>query len=189
MKRFLILILAGLTAACASSNGPDRRSQQNRRPDNRRNDNRPSYGRYRASTGDLTMLPPGDWWRDTRMSGALRLTPGQIAELDQLQDAKGAEIAKLEVDKQAALDALREAISSNQATTNSILEAGRRVQTVRDNIFNTQLRLLAAERLVLSQLQWQTLQEQLPDSRPQRPDRLEDGYPGTNGRRPGGSRG
>lgn len=181
MKRFLILILAGLTAACASSNGPDRRSQQNRRPDNR-----PSYGRYRASTGDLTMLPPGDWWRDTRLSGALRLTPSQIAELDQLQDAKGAEITKLDGDKQTALDSLREAVSSNQATTNSILEAGRRVQTVRDDIFNTQLRLLAAERLVLSQLQWQILQEQLPDSRPQRPDRIDEGYPGTNGRRPGG---
>jgi len=181
MKRFTILVLMSLTAACSSSNGPDRRSEQDRR----RADSRPSYGRYRPSTGDLAMLPPGDWWRDTRVSGALHLSSGQVAELDRIQDEKGAGIAKLEQDKQSALDALREAVSSNQATTNSILEAGRRVQAIRDDIFERQLRLLAAERLVLSQLQWQTLQEQLPDSRMQRPnDRMNDGYPGGDGRRP-----
>jgi Spy/CpxP family protein refolding chaperone len=128
----------------------------------------------------LELLPPPSWWRDDRIAGAVNLTTDQVASLDKVYSEQGDDIARLINDSQVAVRQLRDSLALDQPKSEDIGSAGQRLRTLRDDIFDRQLRMLAAERLLLSTQQWTALQNALQNARSQRQER--GGYPGGRGR-------
>jgi hypothetical protein len=83
-----------------------------------------------------------------------------------------------------AMRDVRSVLDANQPSTADIVTAGQRLRTLRDTLFDRQIQMLAAERAILTQSQWQTLQQQLQARRSQR--RQDNGYPRRGGRGMGG---
>jgi len=167
MKRLLVLTL--LLCGCASDN----RDQPVYSP---RNSAPPP-----VAAGGLDLLPPADWWHQPMLADAVRLTADQIAALDRIP---ADESSRLERDMLVAMRDVRSVLDSKQPTGDDIVAAGQRVRALRDSLFDKQIALLAAERTILTQDQWQTLQQQLQDRRAQR--RQDNGYPRRGGRGMGG---
>ena len=144
----------------------------------------------RASSNDgLDSMPPGDWWRDPQISVAVALTSDQLASLDRISHEQSEEIAKLERDSMVAARDLRQVADSSQPSAADITGAGQRLRGIRDALFDHRLQLFAAERTLLTQKQWDALQEALSASR-NRPDRgNRGGYGGRGGRGGMGGRG
>jgi Spy/CpxP family protein refolding chaperone len=146
--------------------------------------------RPRAESGVLDMLPPSDWWRDPQLANAVNLSADQVAALEKISKEQGDELEKLERDAGVSLRDLRSLLDSDKPAEADIIAAGNRVREMRDAIFDRQLKMLAAERALLTKQQWQTLQDQLAT---RRTDRGRDrggypgrgGFPGRGGRRPG----
>jgi len=147
-----------------------------------------------AAGGMLDMLPPSDWWRDPQIANAVNLSTDQVAALERLSKDQGDDLEKLERDVTVSQRDLRTLLDSDKPAEADIMAAGNRVRDMRLTIYDRELKLLAAERALLSKQQWQTLQEQLQDSR--RMDRGNGrdrggypggrgGFPGRGGRRPG----
>jgi len=138
------------------------------------------------------MMPPADWWRQAEIADLVKPTADQVAALDKLQTGQGDEIAKLERDMSIAERDLRNVLESDKPSTDAIVTAGQRIKTMRDDIFDRQLRFLAAERTILTREQWSSLQDAIRARRRERrggesgrgPGR--GAYPGRGGRRPGG---
>ncbi len=107
--------------------------------------------------GPEFLLPP-DWQRH------VKLTAEQTQKLDKLQKTQGEEIARLE---REAMNASREV----RAATNSdaILAAGNRFAALRDQLLRKQIAMLAAQRAILTQAQWNALQREMPEHRPPPP--------------------
>ena len=139
---------------------------------------------YRASTTDLDLLPPADWWHQPSIAGAVNLTPDQYAALDKIAADQRDEVARMERDSTVGLRDLRQVLDSSQPSSADIMAAAQRLRALRDNLFDRQVRMLAAERQVLSLQQWETLQQQLQSVRSERGDRS--GYPRRGGRGMGG---
>jgi hypothetical protein len=141
----------------------------------------------RAGAGDgLDMIPPGDWWRDPQISVAVTLTPDQLASLDKIGREQSEEIAKLERDSMVAARDLRTVVDSSQPAAEDITGAGQRLRGVRDALFDHRIQMFAAERTLLTQSQWNALQQALASRN--RPERDNSGY-GRRGRGGMGGRG
>jgi hypothetical protein len=146
------------------------------------------FARANASDG-LEMMPPSDWWRDPQISVAVALTAEQIASLDRISHEQGDEIAKLERDSMVAARELRQSFDVTQPTAADITAAGQRLRGIRDALFDRRVQMFAAERTLLTQTQWQALQQQLASSANKRPDRGDRGGRGGRGRGGRGGRG
>ena len=185
-QHFAPIVLCFLIAACASAGYDD----DDARTPPRRVATDDSLS---APAGGGTLLPPADWWRQAELADRVKPTADQVAALDKLQSEQGDELTKLERDMVIAERDLRAALESDKPTTDEILAAGGRVRTMRDDIFGRQLRMLAAERALLTREQWSALEDAI---RMRRRDLMRDsggrgpggrgGFPGRGGRRPGG---
>lgn len=184
MKR-LVLVTCLLIAACASNDYDDY--------------DQPRRG-MTSNAGDTTggaqmigglMLPPSDWWRQAEIADLVKPSADQVLALDKLQTGQGNEIEKLQRDMSVAERDLRNVLELDKPAGDAIVSAGQRIKTMRDDIFDRQLQLLAAERTILSREQWSALEDAI---RSRRRDRGREGmggrgrgaYPGRGGRRPGG---
>jgi Spy/CpxP family protein refolding chaperone len=168
MKHLSILALTVFAVACATDNDQPVYSP--------RSDARPV-------AQALDMLPPADWWHQPQIADAVRLTADQIASLDKIANDQD-DITRLDRDMMVAMRDVRSVLDSKQPSNDDIMTAARRLRTLRDTLFDRQIQLLAAERAILSQDQWQTLQQQLQNRREQR--RQDNGYPRRGGRGMGG---
>lgn len=146
--------------------------------------------RGRAANGAFDFMPPADWWRDPQLANAVNLTTDQVASLEKISKDAGDDAEKIERDSTVAMRDLKTLLASDKPVEADIVTAGNRIREMRDGVFDRQLKMLAAERVVLSKQQWQTLQEQLEARRSERgrdrggyPGR--GGFPGRGGRRPG----
>lgn len=140
----------------------------------------------------LDILPDDTWWRDPLLAAPVNLTTDQFQALDRIANDQRDEIARLDRDLPTATRDLRNALDANPATAADITAAAQRVREIRAALFDRQVQMLSAERLVLSQKQWNTLLQQLRKQREdERMDRGEDGYGrrGGRGRRGGYPRG
>jgi hypothetical protein len=130
-------------------------------------------GLARAGAGDgLDTMPPADWWHDPKISVAVALSADQLASLDRISHEQAEEIAKLERDSMVAARELRETFDGSQPAAADIIAAGQRMRGIRDALFDRRVQMFAAERTLLTQQQWQTLQQQVAaNNRPDRGDR------------------
>jgi hypothetical protein len=146
-------------------------------------------GFARAGAGDgLDMIPPADWWHDPKISVAVTLTGDQIASLDKISHEQSEEIARLERDTMVAVRDLRQAADSSKPSAEDITGAGQRLRGIRDALFDRRVQLFAAERTLLTQTQWQALQQAIAAER-NRPDQNNRGNYGGRGRGGMGGRG
>ena len=184
MKQIAAFALLALLTACASNdtyNPPPRRGRPAGADDGGRT------VADRVTPGGLEMMPPADWWRLPQIAQAVNLSADQYSKLDTIATSQGEEIARLARDSMVAVRDLRQVLDSGQPASSDIVAAGQRLRSMRDTLFDRQLRMLADERAVLTQQQWQTLQDQLQERRSQR--NMDNNYP-RGGRRGGmGGRG
>ena len=186
MKRLVLLACFLALAACSSAGyDDDDGGMPQRRPMS--DDSMP------AQNAAGMLLPPSDWWRQAEIADRVKPTAAQVAALDKLQTEQGDELAKLERDLGVAERDLRTVLESDKPENDAIMTAGQRVRTMRDDIFGRQLRLLAAERVILTREQWSALEDAIRMSRRERMRGAggrgpggRGGYPGRGGRRPGG---
>lgn len=172
----LLLSIVTLTFVTCTSDTDDTDRRPRSYPDGPR-----AGGFQRAGGGasdGLDMMPPGDWWHDPQISVAVTLTPDQTASLDRISREQSDEIAKLERDSMVAARELREMVDSSQPTAADITSAGQRFRGIRDALFDHRVQMLAAERTLLTQTQWQALQQAVASRN--RPDR--DSRGGNRGR-------
>lgn len=181
MNRIGILVLTASLIGCATSDYEPPRDQAR---------SRPPIDTERASVSGMDMLPPADWWHQPIIAEAVHLTSDQMSALDKIARDQWDDIARLERDIMVAARDLRQVLDSNQPSSTDIVSAAQRLRALRDTLFDRQVEMLAAERQVLSQQQWQTLQDQLQSRRSRRnqdelgPRRGGRGM-GGRGRRPG----
>lgn len=176
----LLLSLAtfGFVTCSSDTDGTDRRPQSY--PGGAGGARRGTFTGATAADG-LEMMPPSDWWGDPQISAAVNLSNDQLASLDRISHDQSEEIAKLERDSMTAVRGLREVINSNQPSAAGITAAGERLRGIRDALFDRRVQMFAAERILLTQQQWNALQQQLSESR-NRPDRNRNGNRGRGGR-------
>jgi len=142
--------------------------------------------RPRPTAGALEFLPPPEWWRDPQLANAVNLTTDQTNALDKIAKDAGDDADKIERDSGVAMRDLRSLLESDKPSETDIVAAGARIRQMRDDVFDRQLKLLAAERNVLTKDQWQKLQENISSRRMDRGGRDRGGYPGGRGGYPGG---
>lgn len=147
------------------------------------------FARANAGPGDgLEMMPPADWWRDPQISTAVTLTTDQVASLDKISHDQSDEIARLERDILVAARELRETVDSSQPSVADITGAAQRLRGIRDALFDHRVQMFAAERTLLTQTQWQALQNAISAAR-NRSNRDDQGGYGRRGRGGMGGRG
>ncbi|HEX3110468.1 MAG TPA: hypothetical protein VHU41_15335 [Thermoanaerobaculia bacterium] len=172
MKRLALVVIVSMVA-CSSSDydeGP-------RRPRGDWGGDAPAMVRG-GGGGLLDMMPPEDWWHDSRIAAAVNPTPDQIAKLDQIaKDHSADDVTRLTRDTEVAMRDLRGTLDSDSPASNDIVTAATRVRTLRNDVFDREIQLLAAERSVLTKQQWKALQEAMHE-RPR--DERRGGY-GTRG--------
>jgi len=106
------------------------------------------------------MMPPDDWWHDSRIAAAVNPSPDQIAKLDQIaKDHNADDVTRLTRDSEVAMRDLRATLDSDSPAANDVVTAATRVRTLRNDAFDKQIQLLAAERAVLTKQQWKSLQD------------------------------
>ena len=187
----LILTLVTIVFMSCTSDTDDRGRGPRSYPGAAEGGGRPG-GFAGAGAGDgLDSMPPADWWRDPKISVAVALSTDQIASLDRISHEQAEEIAKLERDSMVAARELRETFDGSQPATADIVAAGQRMRGIRDALFDRRVQMFAAERTLLTQQQWQTLQQQIAaNNRQDRGDRGGNGARGGRGGRGGmGGRG
>ena len=166
MNKQVILALAITLAACTTADQPEPPRGRGPMGDGG------GYGAPRATvtSGGIDFVPFTDWWHEPSISAALNLTPDQFSALDKIAADQRDEIARLDRDSGTGMRDLRQVLESNQPSTADITTAAQRVRALRDTLFDRQVQMIAAERQVLTQQQWQTLEEQLRAERTQRRD-------------------
>jgi hypothetical protein len=176
MKRSAALLALILIAACSSSDSDD---QTRRRPAG--DGNYGARGGMRATGspggGDMLPMPPDDWWRDSQLLDAVKLTGDQLVALDKVAHDSADEIARLERDVPIAARDLRNVLGNEKPSVDDITGAATRLRSLRDALFDRQAQMLAAERALLTQQQWQILQDRLQARRTERIDRGNSGNP------------
>jgi Spy/CpxP family protein refolding chaperone len=180
MKRTLLILTIAL-AACSSSDYDQPRNEGPRRGGG-------GMMTPRVSSDGTGLLPPADWWHDPQIAGAVNLTADQYSALDALSKNQPPDLDKLRRDVGTASRDLRTLLETEKPSPNEIITAGDRVKSLRDEIFTRELRLLADERSILTQQQWNTLQRQLTEQRQERGGYGRDGYGGRRGGRGGWGR-
>jgi hypothetical protein len=110
-----------------------------------------------------------------------------VASLDKISHDQSEEIAKLERDSMVAARELRETVDGSQPAVADITGAAQRLRGIRDALFDHRIQMFAAERTLLSQTQWQALQNAISASRNRSDDR--GNYGGRRGRGGMGGRG
>ena len=193
MKRTNAVVLALLAlafTACTSDMDQPPRGGPQGYPGGRGGGGGFQRARTEGADDGLEMMPPSEWWRDPQISVAVNLTPDQTASLDRISHDQGEEIAKLERDSMVAMRDLRQMVDSTQPSAADITGAGQRLRGVRDALFDRRVQLLAGERTLLTQQQWDALQTALSASRNRDTDRPgRGGYGGRGGRGGMGGRG
>lgn len=163
----------------------------------RRGDGGPPQGGMRpqraAMAGAGEIVPPVRWWHDPAVSTPLKLSGDQYQRLDAIDAKDGADIERLTQEAANAQRDFRVMLDADSPSASDIGGAGQRLRDARDRLLAQQVTLVAAERVVLTRDQWQTLQSQLRDERrAERGDRdgRRGGYPGGGmaGRGRGGRR-
>src|ERR1043166_1227394 len=139
MKRPPLVVIVAMVG-CSSSNYDD-------------GPRRPEMVRAGGGGGGmLDMMPPDDWWHDSRISGAVNPSPDQIAKLDQIaKDHSANDVTRLTRDSEVAMRDLRSTLESDAP---DVTTAAKRVQMLRNDLFERQIALLSAERSVLTKQQW-----------------------------------
>lgn len=177
MKRFAALFLFALFAACSSTDDV---------PEDR---DRGPYGggrppmRRASDDGGLDLVPPADWWHDPRLNEAVKLTADEVSALDKISAEHTPPIDDLRRVSATAARDLRTALNADPVSQDDVAAAGNRYRTARDQMLDHQLRMLAAERAVLTRVQWDALTDQLQAAREERRGGRD--YPGRGGRYPG----
>ncbi|MEO8215894.1 MAG: hypothetical protein ABI718_02315 [Acidobacteriota bacterium] len=139
----------------------------------------------RMAGGGLDFLPPSEWWRKDEISRTVGLSTDQMASLDALH-SQSDDIDRIQRDLVTALRDVRTTLEGEHPTSDDILTAGRRYQTLRDDLLTRQLQLLVAERSILTQQQWATLEAQMRSTARPQERRGRQGDYGGGGRRGGG---
>jgi Spy/CpxP family protein refolding chaperone len=179
--RRLSIVLALALAGCSSTY--DRPQDQ------------PYGGPYRrAAVRDvgpmlLDIVPDDVWWRDVALVEPLNLTNDQLAALDKIDNQQRDGIARLERDLPVATRDFRNILQTQTPAAADITAAANRVRDLRTSLFDRQVQMLTAERLVLTDQQWTKLLDELQQRRQQRMNRDEGGYRGGRGGYPRGGRG
>jgi Spy/CpxP family protein refolding chaperone len=164
MRRLSALLIL-LLAACSSSDY------------DRPRDRPPMRGGEPARVRDmepmlLDVVPGDSWWRDPALAEPLNLTTDQFQALEKIAIDDRDEIARLERDLPIAQRDLRNAIDVDPPSRVDITTAADRVRSIRDSLFDREVQMLAAERLVLTRQQWSKLMDELEQRRrDQRMDR------------------
>jgi Spy/CpxP family protein refolding chaperone len=154
MKRLALVVIVAMVG-CSSSDYDD----GPRRPRGDWGGDAPAMVRS-GGGGMLDMMPPDDWWHDSRIAGAVNPSPDQIARLDQIaKDHSADDVTRLTRDSEVAMRDLRGTLESDSPASNDIVTAAGRVRTLRNDLFDRQIQLLAAERSVLTKQQWSALQQ------------------------------
>lgn len=135
-------------------------------------------GERRMMGSDSGLLPPANWWHDPQITSAVRLTNEQILALDALQHERGDSIPGLRRDAQVAERDLQSLLGAEQVSTDDLVAAGHRIEALRTNAFDQEVRMLAGERALLSRSEWMSLQDAL---RQAQAERGEDGRRDRNG--------
>jgi hypothetical protein len=175
----VVLFSFFLLGACASAAPPQDRGRGGPGPAGREAPVR------RVAGGMLELLPPDYWWRDEQVAPAVALSGEQIEALDKVAHDLGPEIDQIRSDMRLVLRDLRTVLESERPQSSDILAAGQRIRELRDSLFDRELKMLDAERQILSRQQWMTLQDALEKRRAPRQENR--GNPGDRGgRRPGG---
>jgi hypothetical protein len=182
MKR--VVLIALVAVACSSSDYDDRpqRGGFGGRGGNGAGTAADARG---GGAGIQELLPPDDWWHDTRLTPSVNLTSAQLTALDNIARGRVDEIAKLERDSGVAMRDLRATLDADPVASGEIVNAAQRVRTLRDEMFDRQVEMLAAERTLLSKQQWSALQTAIRDARRDTRDDRRGGYPGGMGGRGG----
>jgi len=104
-------------------------------------------------------LPQGKWWEDPRLSERIGLDPEQQQEIRDLVYAGARRMIDLKagVDR-AGLD-LAEVVNGSEFDPNEVRAAYAVFQTARQKLENERFEMLLAVRQVLTNDQWQKLQE------------------------------
>jgi Spy/CpxP family protein refolding chaperone len=176
MNRTVFALALVVVVGCSSSDPYERRPQRMNRP-------------ALSQASDLDVVPPPSWWRNYAIAEPLDLSNEQMQQLDRVASEFGEQdIRQLQRDTLTAVRDLRAVLDSDKPSSDDIVAAGQRVRSLRGEISDRQLKLLAAERQILTRDQWQKLQDQLREERMPR-DRMTD-YPrrgrgGFGGRGPG----
>jgi Spy/CpxP family protein refolding chaperone len=140
-----------------------------------------------SAGGLLELMPPDDWWHDPQIQVAVNLTNDQMKSLDTIAAKQESDVTKMRQDAREVIRDLRSALEMEHPQESDIVAAGERVRRLRDETFDRELRLLAAEREVLTKDQWTALQSALTTRRDEyRNERGRGGYGG--GRRGGRGR-
>lgn len=159
MKSLLASCFVLLTlSACASSYDDQR--------DARSSERRDRYEGQRAMArrgNNASLLPPDRWWRDPQIAGALELTAAQSASLDTISEKQQTAIDTLRSDGVAATRDLRLLLAADHTPQDTISAASQHLRTLRDDLLNHELTMLADERQVLTQAQWSSLQTSLAE--------------------------
>jgi hypothetical protein len=178
MKRTLALAMLVLAAACSNDQPPPQQAPT-------RGEGMAARPRVRAGTSSLELLPPAAWWHDEALAKAVNLTPDQLSQLDKIAATQGEDVARLERDDMIAMRDLRNAVDLQKPTPEDITTAGHRLRELRASLLDREVDLLTAERMVLDQQQWRTLQDQLAQqSRPANRSTMPRGRGMGGGRRP-----
>lgn len=153
MKTAALFVLALTVASgCATSDDPREEQRPTRMPRN-----------FEQPTGFA--VPPPNWWRDPQVSVKVNLTEAQFASLDAIDRQHAAEVARLRMDAAAAERDVRLLLAAERPTADDIVAAGQRVRTLRDQILDQELRMLAGQRALLTREQWMALEDALRDER------------------------
>jgi hypothetical protein len=180
MKTAALFVLAlTLSAGCATSDDPRDEPRQGSRP--------ARMPRNIEAPSDLG-VPPANWWRDPQVSVKVKLSDAQFASLDTIDRTHAAEVARLRMDTVAAERDVRLLLVAESPAANDIVAAGERVRTLRGQILDHEVRMLADERALLSRDQWTALQDALREERPDFSGGRRGGA-GMGGGRGGGRRG
>ncbi|HYM62448.1 MAG TPA: hypothetical protein VEZ11_16310 [Thermoanaerobaculia bacterium] len=174
----VVLVSTCLWAGCASAPPPQDRGRGGSRPE--RND----APRRVMAGGMVELLPPDYWWRDEQVTPSVAPSVEQIEALDKVAHDLGAEIDQIRSDMRLVVRDLRSVIESEKPQSTDILAAGQRVRELRNSLFDRELKMLDAERQILSRQQWMALQDAL--ERRRAPRQQQDSTPGDRGGRRGG---
>jgi hypothetical protein len=181
-KRILLTALLSAAAACYSSDYGDRPPQRGGYGGGGGGYDRPMMG-GEGGDGLGALMPPPDWWHDTRLTASMNLAPEQVRQLDKIANGRADEVTKLERDSAVAMRDLRTMLDGDSPASGDIVNAAQRVRTLRNDVFDRQVEMLSAERTLLTKQQWDALESAIRDSRREdRDDRPRGGYGGRGGR-------
>lgn len=143
MKVRFLIPLAFLLAGCVTADPYDRAPMR----------------RHAPVVPGLEMMPPPEWWRDAELAREIRLTGDQRDQLRELYASHANELETINSDTAEASRELRRLLDDETFSTDEIEEAAQQVKSLRDTAFEQQLQLLLEQRRVLTQDQWEELQD------------------------------